>query len=162
MKKIVSLVTLVLIIFSNNGFAAFNQAPAIELPGVDKNVSLEDFRGKVVYLDFWASWCVPCIKSFPWMDEIKQKYSEKGFEIIAINLDKDRAAADDFLKELNVSFTIAFDESGDSAAQYKLKGMPTSYLIGRDGKVYASHIGFIDKDKEGLEKEIVNLLNRNN
>ena len=160
MKKIVSLVTLVLIIFSNNGFAAFNQAPAIELPGVDKNVSLEDFRGKVVYLDFWASWCVPCIKSFPWMDEIKQKYSEKGFEIIAINLDKDRAAADDFLKKLNVSFTIAFDESGDSAAKYKLKGMPTSYLIGRDGKVYASHIGFIDKDKVELEKAIVNLINK--
>ena len=160
MKKIVSLVTLVLIIFSNNGFAAFNQTPAIELPGVDKNVSLEDFRGKVVYLDFWASWCVPCIKSFPWMDEIKQKYSEKGFEIIAVNLDKDRAAADNFLKELNVSFTIAFDESGDSAAQYKLKGMPTSYLIGRDGKVYASHIGFIDKDKVELEKAIVNLINK--
>ena len=160
MKKIVSLVTLVLILFSNNGFAALNQAPTIELPGVDKNVSLKDFRGKVVYLDFWASWCVPCIKSFPWMDEIKQKYSEKGFEIIAINLDKDRAAADDFLKELNVSFTIAFDESGDSAAQYKLKGMPTSYLIGRDGKVYASHIGFIDKDKVELEKAIVNLINK--
>ncbi len=160
MKKIVSLVTLVLILFSNNGFAALNQAPTIELPGVDKNVSLKDFRGKVVYLDFWASWCVPCIKYFPWMDEIKQKYSEKGFEIIAINLDKDRAAADDFLKELNVSFTIAFDESGDSAAQYKLKGMPTSYLIGRDGKVYASHIGFIDKDKVELEKAIVNLINK--
>ncbi len=96
------------------------------------------------------------------MDKIKQKYSGKEFEIIAVNLDKDRAAADNFLKELNISFIIAFDESGDSAAQYKLKGMPTSYLIGRDGKVYASHIGFIDKDKKGLEKEIVNLLNRNN
>ncbi len=162
MKKIILLVSLVLTLFSNNSFSVFNQAPNIELPGVDENVNLESFRGKVVYLDFWASWCVPCIKSFPWMDEIKQKYSEKGFEIIAINLDKDRAAADNFLKELSVSFTIAFDQSGDSAAQYKLKGMPTSYLIGRNGKVYASHVGFTDKDKEGLEKEIVNLLNRNN
>ncbi len=160
MKKIISLVALSFILFSNNGFAAFNQAPAIELPGVDKNVKLEDFKGKVVYLDFWASWCVPCKKSFPWMDEIRQKYSEKGFEIIAVNLDKDRSAADDFLKELDVSFTLAFDQSGDSAAQYKLKGMPTSYLIGCDGKVYASHIGFRDKDKVELEKAIVNLINK--
>jgi len=160
MKKIISFVTLSFILFSNNSFAAFNQAPGIVLPGVDENVKLEDFRGKVVYLDFWASWCIPCKKSFPWMDEIKQKYSDKGFEIIAVNLDKDRAAADDFLKGLNVSFTIAFDQSGDSAAQYKLKGMPSSYLIGRDGKVYASHIGFRDKDKVELEKAIVNLINK--
>jgi peroxiredoxin len=94
------------------------------------------------------------------MDKIRQKYSEKGFEIIAVNLDKDRSAADAFLKKLDVSFTLAFDQSGDSAAQYKLKGMPTSYLIGRDGKVYASHIGFRDKDKVELEKAIVNLINR--
>lgn len=160
MKKIISLIVLSFILFSTNSFSAFNQAPSIELPGVDKNVKLEDFRGKVVYLDFWASWCVPCIKSFPWMDEINQKYSDKGFEVIAVNLDKNKSAADEFLKEHDISFTVAFDQSGDSAAQYKLKGMPSSYLIGRDGKVYASHIGFRDKDKVELEKAIVNLINK--
>ncbi len=160
MKKIISLAIFVLILFSSNSFAVFNQAPDIELPGVDKNVKLEDFRGKVVYLDFWASWCVPCKKSFPWMDKIKQRYSNQGFEIIAVNLDKDRKQANTFLKRMDVSFTVAFDESGSSASAYKLKGMPSSYLIGRDGKVYASHIGFREKDKDKLEQAIKTLLQK--
>ena len=160
MKKIISLLTIVFMLFSNNGFAAFNQAPSIKLPGVDGAVNLEDFRGKVVYLDFWASWCIPCKKSFPWMNEIKKKYKEKGFEIIAVNLDKNKASADAFLKDMEVVFTLAFDQKGDSAAEYKLRGMPSSYLIGRDGIVYASHIGFRDKDKDELEQVIINLLNK--
>ena len=160
MTKIIPLVTFILILFSNNGFAAFNQAPPIKLPGVDGTVNLEDFRGKVVYLDFWASWCIPCKKSFPWMNKIKEKYKEKGFEIIAVNLDKNKASADAFLKGMEVQFILAFDQNGDSAAEYQLSGMPSSYLIGRDGKVYASHIGFRDKDKDDLEQVIVNLLNK--
>lgn len=91
---------------------------------------------------------------------MKQNYADQGFEVVAINLDKERKLADEFLAEVDVNFTIAYDESGQSASQYKLKGMPSSYLIGRDGKVYASHIGFRDKDKEQLEQAIKNLLNK--
>ncbi len=91
---------------------------------------------------------------------MKQNYADQGFEIVAINLDTERKLADEFLKEIDVNFIVAFDESGQSASQYKLKGMPSSYLIGRDGKVYASHVGFRDKDKLQLEQTIKNLLNQ--
>ncbi len=160
MKHIISFIIFTSILLSQNSFADFNQAPDINLPGVNTNVQLKDLKGKVVYLDFWASWCVPCKTSFPWMRDIKQRYADQGFEIVAVNLDKDRKLADEFLKEMDVNFKIAFDESGASAAEYKLRGMPSSYLIGRDGKVYASHIGFREKDKEQLEQAITNLLNK--
>ena len=160
MKQIISFIIFTFVLLSHNSFAGFNQAPEINLPGVNGNVQLESLKGKVVYLDFWASWCKPCVKSFPWMNDMKQSYADKGFEILAVNLDKDRKLADEFLKNMDVNFMVAFDESGKSAAAYKLKGMPSSYLIGRDGKVYASHIGFREKDKAQLEQAIKKLLNK--
>ena len=160
MKHVLSFVLFTLALISNNSIAGFNQAPEINLPGINGNVQLESLRGKVIYLDFWASWCLPCKKSFPWMNKMKQNYADQGFEIVAINLDTERKLADEFLKEIDVNFIVAFDESGQSASQYKLKGMPSSYLIGRDGKVYASHVGFRDKDKLQLEQTIKNLLNQ--
>jgi len=160
MKHIVSSILLAFLFFSHNSFAAFNQSPDINLPGMNGNVQLESLKGKVVYLDFWASWCLPCKKSFPWMYDIKQSYADQGFEILAVNLDKDKALADAFLKEMKINFKVAFDESGETASDYKLRGMPSSYLIGRDGKVYASHIGFRDDDKAKLEQAIKSLLSK--
>ena len=160
MKHTLSFILFTFMLLSHSSYAAFNQAPDIDLPGINGKVHLENFKGKVVYLDFWASWCVPCKKSFPWMNEMKQSYAAQGFEIVAVNLDKDRKLADEFLKEMDVNFKVAFDEAGKSASEYKLRGMPSSYLIGRDGKVYASHIGFREKDKEQLEQAIKNLLNK--
>jgi cytochrome c biogenesis protein CcmG/thiol:disulfide interchange protein DsbE len=160
MKQILSFIIFGFVLVCHNSFAAVTQAPEINLPGMDGEVRLENLKGKVVYLDFWASWCVPCVKSFPWMHDIKQSYADKGFEILAVNLDKDRKLADEFLRQMEVNFMVAFDEDGKSAADYKLKGMPSSYLIGRDGKVYASHIGFREKDKEELEQAIEQLLNK--
>jgi cytochrome c biogenesis protein CcmG, thiol:disulfide interchange protein DsbE len=160
MKRITTAFLLAMSLFSHNCFAAFNEAPDINLPGIDGTVQLSSLKGKVVYLDFWASWCLPCKKSFPWMHDIKQNYADQGFEVLAVNLDKDRELADAFLKEMQVNFQVAFDEKGKSAADYKLRGMPSSYLIGRDGKVYASHIGFRDSDKASLEQAIKNLLDK--
>ncbi len=158
MKHFISTALFALLLISHNSFAAANQAPDIDLPGINGSVKLAELKGKVVYLDFWASWCEPCKKSFPWLHDIKQRYAEKGFEVVAVNLDKDRKLADEFLKVMDVNFLVAFDESGESASKYKLKGMPSSYLIGRDGKLYASHIGFIEKDKKKLEQAIKELL----
>lgn len=161
MKRIITLLILSMALSGHNGFAAFNEAPAINLPDANgSTVQLENLKGKVVYLDFWASWCEPCKKSFPWMHQIKQNYADQGFEILAINLDKDRKLADKFLKEMDVNFIVAFDEKGESASDYKLRGMPSSYLIDRDGNVYASHIGFRDNDKASLEQAIKSLLNK--
>lgn len=138
--------------------AEVSEAPAIHLPALKGELDLDKLRGKVVYLDFWASWCKPCQKSFPWMQELKSSYGAKGLEVVAINLDKDRKLADTFLQSMDVNFIVAFDEAGSTAGDYKLTGMPSSYLIGRDGKIYASHIGFRDQDKEKLEGAIQKLL----
>lgn len=134
--------------------AAVKQAPPLELPAIDGNVNLAQFEGKVVYLDFWASWCDPCRESFPWMAEMKEKYGAQGLEVVAVNLDKERELADTFLKTMKVNFFVAFDASGESAEKYGLRGMPGSYLIGRDGNIQASHLGFNDKDKAKLEAAI--------
>ena len=160
MKRIISLILLSLSFFSQSSVAAFNQAPEINLPGSSANVILSELKGKVVYLDFWASWCLPCQLSFPWMHDIKRDYAEQGFEIIAVNLDKDKLLAAEFLKEMEVNFEVVYDESGSTASQYKIRGMPSSYLIGRDGRVYASHIGFREEDKVQLEQAIQGLLKR--
>lgn len=159
MKKILPLVFLTLV-FGNNCLAAPVQAPDVHLPTTDGEVQLASLRGKVVYLDFWASWCLPCKKSFPWMHEMKQQYADQGLEIVAVNLDKDRGEADAFLRQMQVNFIVAFDEKGDTASMYQLKGMPSSYLIGRDGKVRASHVGFRESDKLQLEQAVKRLLDQ--
>ena len=152
------LVSLCLSLAAITCFADVSKAPAINLPAIDGEVDLAQLEGKVVYLDFWASWCDPCRDSFPWMAEMKEKYGSKGLEVVAVNLDKERELADKFLNTMNVNFVVAFDASGDSAAKYNLRGMPGSYLIGRDGNIEASHLGFNDKDKTKLEAAIKVLL----
>ena len=158
MKILQALCLATAFIFSNIAGAAVSEAPAIKLPTLNGEVDLTQLRGKVVYLDFWASWCIPCRKSFPWMNEMSAKYKDQGLEVIAVNLDKERKLADEFLQKVEAHFTIAFDSVGDSAKAYKLRGMPSSYLIGRDGKLYASHIGFREKDKPKMEQAIQQLL----
>lgn len=160
MKTFISSMLFALLVLGNNSQAALKQAPEIDLPSTQGTIQLQQLRGKVVYLDFWASWCTPCKKSFPWMNRIKQDYEDRGFEILAVNLDKDRQLADEFLAAMDVNFRVAFDQSGKTAARYKLTGMPSSYLIGRDGKVYASHVGFREKDKVPLQEAIESLLDK--
>ena len=152
------LVSLCLLLTANTGAADASKAPALNLPGIDGDVELVKLQGKVVYLDFWASWCDPCRDSFPWMAEMKEKYGAQGLEVVAVNLDKERELADTFLKTMKVNFVVAFDASGESAEKYGLRGMPGSYLIGRDGNIQASHLGFNDKDKAKLEAAIRVLL----
>lgn len=129
-------------------------APELSLPGVAGPVSLADLKGKVVYLDFWASWCGPCRQSFPFMNDLQARYRAKGLEVVAVNLDARRDDADQFLAQLPARFTLAFDARGDSARRFAVKGMPSSYLIGRDGKVIAAHKGFKEDDRKELEAGI--------
>ncbi len=147
-----------ILLFSNSLLATNTNAPTINLPTGNGEISLEQLKGKVVYIDFWASWCFPCKESFPWMHKMKENYAKDGFEILAINLDRDKKLADEFLSSVEVNFIVAFDQAGDTASLYGLRGMPSSYLIGRDGKLYASHTGFRDKDKSSLEELIKNQL----
>jgi cytochrome c biogenesis protein CcmG, thiol:disulfide interchange protein DsbE len=133
-------------------------APDISLPGVKDPVKLSDFKGKLVYVDFWASWCGPCKQSFPFMNAMQNKYKAQGFEIIAVNVDATTTDATTFLTKVPATFTVAFDPKGDTPKRYKLKAMPSSYLIGRDGKVLNVHQGFKAEDPVDLEKRIAQAL----
>ena len=126
-----------------------------ELPGQNgSTVNLADYKGKVVYVDFWASWCSPCKDSFPWMAAMQKKYAEQGVQFIAINVDRKAKDAEKFLKETPAEFTIAFDHKGKTPKTYDVMGMPTAFIIGKDGKVLHSHIGFNDNDNADYEKHI--------
>ena len=99
-------------------------------------------KGKVVYLDFWASWCGPCRKSFPWMNTMQQQYQPQGLVIISVNVDNEKALAEEFLAEVPTNFTVFYDPKGKVARKFKLRGMPSSYLIDRTGKMVSAHVGF--------------------
>jgi thiol-disulfide isomerase/thioredoxin len=123
-----------------------------------ESLDLASLRGKVVYVDFWASWCVPCRQSFPWMNEIQQQFGKEGLVVIAVNVDHDRADADAFMSRLAPTFRVSFDPGGALAEQFHVKGMPTSILIDRSGKVLAQHIGFRLEDRGPLREQIRTLL----
>jgi thiol-disulfide isomerase/thioredoxin len=122
------------------------------------DLDLSQYRGKVVYLDFWASWCKPCRQSFPWMNRMQDKYGDQGLVIIAVNLDEDRADADRFLQELPAKFQVVYDPEGRLAEEYKLIGMPTSFIVSRDGVVHSRHSGFHESSPADYEAEIQSLL----
>ena len=136
-----------------------SQAPIFVLPGIDNTqVNLEDYRGKVVLVDFWASWCTPCIRSFPWMDEMVEKYGEKGFVVIAINMDQESILATKFLQRYPNKLTIAFDPQGVVAEQYEIMGLPNSFILNKKGEIVYKHIGFRLAELDKYEAEILSLL----
>jgi len=137
---------------------AGQSAPDIELSAGAGAERLSQLKGKLVYVDFWASWCGPCRQSFPWMNEMQGKYGAKGLQIVGINLDAKRADADQFLAQVPARFTVGYDAKGNSARQFGVKGMPTSVLVGPDGKVLAVHQGFKDADRAALEAKLVSAL----
>jgi thiol-disulfide isomerase/thioredoxin len=130
-------------------------APAFALPtAAGETITLDQLRGNVVYVDFWASWCGPCRRSFPWMNAMKRLYGGKGLAIVAVNVDKKRADAERFLAETPAEFTVLYDAQGATPAAYAVKGMPSSYLIDTNGKVVAVEAGFRDERSAALEERI--------
>ena len=119
---------------------------------------LAGLSGKVVLVDFWASWCGPCLRSFPWMNELQQRHAGEGFVIVAVNVDQDRVLADAFLKKLPPRFRVEFDPAGRIATRFGVEAMPTSFLIDRRGQVRARHAGFRDAQRAPREQQIQQLL----
>ena len=148
MKKIIH--TLILLLVS----LSFNAIHAEEL-------NLDQYKGQVVYVDFWASWCIPCKKSFPWMNKMHEKYKNQGLKIIAVNVDEDSADADEFLADTPAKFTILRDPEGELAGQYELVGMPTSLLFDTEGKLVSRHVGFKKGEIESYEADFKKLLPKN-
>ena len=129
-------------------------------PLTPANFNLSTYKGKVVYLDFWASWCGPCKLSFPFMENLEYTFPGKDLVIIAVNLDHSRARADAFLKDVgNANFPIIYDKKGKLATRFHVSAMPTSVLIGRDGKIRYVHKGFFKEKEDQYVSDLSKLIN---
>ncbi|MGH8713609.1 MAG: TlpA family protein disulfide reductase [Casimicrobiaceae bacterium] len=139
--------------------AVGDAAPPFALPDAQGgSVALAALRGRVVYVDFWASWCGPCRRSFPWMNDMQRRYGGRGLAIVAVNVDKNRADAERFLERTPALFTVVYDRDGATPLAYAVQGMPSSYLIDARGKVVDVEQGFHDDRKTALEQRIQALL----
>lgn len=166
MKKSILVVAIALLI-NVFGFSIANAAgvgepaPKFTLPTLlqDQPTAIESFKGKVVYLDFWASWCAPCRTSFPLLNKLHEKFKAQGFEVVAVNVDEDKSNAEKFLKEIPVGFTVLRDATGEWAdKQYVVESMPTSFIIDKQGVIQLVHKGFTSDDINELEHKITELL----
>ena len=136
--------------------AAPNGLPAVapDSPAL----KLAKYRGKVVYLDFWASWCGPCAQSFPWMKKMQETYGKDGLVIIGVNVDQERRLGEAFVENQRPNFPIVFEGGSQLAAAYRVPGMPTAVLIGRDGKPRQRHVGWRADQRGELEASLKALL----
>lgn len=103
--------------------------------------ALEPYAGKVVYVDFWASWCGPCAESFPWLNQLQARHAA-DLVVVGVNLDAEASAADAFLRKHPASFAIVRDPEGTLPELYRIEGMPSSVILGPDGRVLHRHAGF--------------------
>lgn len=133
---------------------------AQELPAERFSPSLYP-EAKVIYVDFWASWCVPCRKSFPWLNEMQAKYGAQGLQVVGINVDRRHADAQRFLDKYPAEFPVVMDPAGSLATQYQLQGMPSAVLITTDGRELQRHIGFRADRVDEYEAALSRLLQEN-
>jgi peroxiredoxin len=135
-------------------------APAFSLPRLqaEGTVTLQEQRGRVVLLDFWASWCGPCRESLPQYQKLYDEFPRADFEVVAVSLDEDIEEALDFLKQYPLRYLVLHDPEGGVATAYALKGMPSSYLIDRKGVLRDQHVGFQMKDLAPLRAKIAELI----
>ena len=160
MKKTFAAFVLATFAFTANATEVGQPAPQFTLPTLktDSPIALKQFAGKVVYLDFWASWCAPCKTSFPLLNKLHTKLKEQGFEVVAVNLDENKLLGEKFLQEVPVDFTVLHDEKGEWADKYVVESMPTSFIIDKNGVVQKVHHGFTSDDIKELETKITELL----
>ena len=162
--KITCIVTLNL--FSATLFALEegDKIPDFDLASIyegQPNIALSNLEGKTLYIDFWASWCAPCITSLPQYNDLYKKYKQDGLEIIAINVDNPIEDGLDFLIDTPLDFLIPQDPEGDAAELFGVIGMPSSYLISPEGNVELVHMGFRNGDIDLIEEEIKKVLAAN-
>jgi len=162
MRKIVPIAfTLGALAFSMPSITAsmFKPTPNVAVHTADGvTVQLADYKGKVVLIDFWASWCPPCKTSFPALDALYRAYQAKGLEVLAVNLDERRQDADSFLDAHPHGLTVLYDPKGVSPQAFGVKGMPSSFLIDRAGNIRFTHMGYSGNVDDSYRQEIAQLL----
>lgn len=123
-----------------------------------KPLDLDAFRGKVILIDFWATWCPPCKKSMPFLNQLRNEKLQSNFEIIAVNVDEDSEEAKKYLESNPVDYPQFFDPKGQCPSLFAVKAMPSSYLVDKSGTIRKVHLGFRDEDQATLRERISALL----
>lgn len=154
-----------LAVFLSSSALAQGMAPDFSLSRLTKNqdgtsapLRLSDYRGTVVYLDFWASWCGPCRQSLPALEELQKQYDPENFSVVAINLDETPQIALSFLEDYPVTYTVLYSDNPKVQRSYNLVGLPSSFLIDQRGEIIGSFQGFHPEHIKRLKKAIAYLL----
>jgi thiol-disulfide isomerase/thioredoxin len=148
-RRFIGLTGLLAALLLSAGPAGSAAAPALDL---------SSYRGRVVIVDFWASWCKPCRESIPWLNRMHRDYASQGLVIIGVNVDANRADADRFLRDVPIDFNVLYDAGGALATRFEVPAMPSSYVFDRDGKLVQTHIGFRNTKRDAREAELRKLL----
>lgn len=122
--------------------------------GSAPKIKIEDLKGKVTLIDFWASWCIPCRQSIPSYNRIAAKYKDKGLQVFGINEDENVADLDRFLKEVTPNFSVFRDPGKEMGKTFKVEALPTLFVLNRNVQIVAMVKGYSPKNEEFLEKQI--------
>jgi peroxiredoxin len=132
-------------------------APDFSLPELSgQELSLSDYRGRVVLLDFWATWCDPCREETPSFVELQNKYRDRGFQIIGVSMDDTPEPVHEFYRQFKMNYPVVMGNARTGELYGGVLGLPIAFLVGRDGRIYTKHIGAVDIAL--LQKEILSLL----
>ncbi|WP_339324291.1 thiol-disulfide oxidoreductase ResA [Paenibacillus sp. FSL W8-0194] len=168
-KKLMQIVILLLIVIVG-GYAIVTQvsgsggkptegskAPGFQLLGLDgKTHTLDEYKGKAIVLNFWGTWCEPCVKEMPALQAQWEKWKDKGVVVVGINAGEDKMAVENFVNNVNVDFPVLLDPDKDSIASYGISPLPTTFFVSKSGRINKIHLGQLDLAT--LDKQIEELV----
>lgn len=148
-------------VFHTLGFASTIDGPAPDFTlksNSGKNIRLNELKGEVILLNFWASWCGPCRQEMPELEKLHKKYQRLGFTVIGVNVEKDSSAANKILKKTPVTFPVLYDTENKTSKLYSVNAMPTTVIIDRDGNQRFLHLAYKPGYEKKYEKQIKKLI----
>jgi peroxiredoxin len=122
------------------------------------NLRLSDYRGQVLLINFWASWCGPCRQEMPLLENLYKRYNKLGFTIMGVNVDTDSTTANNYLKDMSVTFPIVYDITNAVSKSFNVNAMPTTVIVDRNGNMRFLHQGYKPGYERDYKKEVVQLI----
>ena len=157
LKTLLRISGLVLLLSAGSAGADIDKGPAPDFTLKShggENLRLSEFRGEVVMINFWASWCGPCRQEMPLLEELYAQYQPLGFTILGVNVEEDSSKAKQLLKDIPVSFPVLFDNESEVSKLYKVVAMPSTVLVDRDGNVRYLHQGYKPGYEEHYQEQV--------